>query len=219
MAQGGSSARADCRRSASNLQLYRKVLPSLDLKRGNCWGNRRRRSASSRRWRPSSSFKGFPDRVARELPMLGADAVDLEGLVNACGSSAPVMENVVGRQACRCSTRSISRSRDYSLLGKPHWVDLAVEPACASTPSSRPATIVARERVEILIARPCPQDHPARQPLRQDPDPAGRGEHQAHPDLPRRCRARRGRAVEDRQDEGAQTPRGRNWPKNGEATP
>ena len=112
-------SKSGLQRERNNLALYRKVLPSLDLKRRQLLGEQKRAEHALEVLR--KELEAFPRRVAHELPMLGADAVDLKpllkvrrvrtGVENVVGVKLPVLEEVE------------FDAHDYSLLSNPHWVD------------------------------------------------------------------------------------------------
>jgi len=104
------------------LKLYRRVLPSLELKRMQLAAEvARARAAVAREEEQLAAHK---DRVAAQLPMLANREMDVSGLVrlegvrvgeeNVVGVRVPVLEGI------DCAVA------DYSLLAKPHWVDTAV---------------------------------------------------------------------------------------------
>jgi len=112
-------SKSGLQRERNNLALYRKVLPSLDLKRRQLLGEQKRAEHALAKLK--TKLEAFPGSVARELPMLGADAVDLKpllkvrevrtGIENVVGVKLPVLEEVE------------FEAHDYSLLSNPHWVD------------------------------------------------------------------------------------------------
>jgi V/A-type H+-transporting ATPase subunit D len=110
-------------RERENLRLYRKVLPSLDLKRRQLLGAQKRaeHEVSERR----TEFEAFNQTVVEQLPMLGAHAVDLNGLIRVREVKVGV-ENVVGVKLPKLESITFD-TKPYSLLGKPHWVDLAIQ--------------------------------------------------------------------------------------------
>ena len=116
-------SKSGLQKERENLRLYRKVLPSLDLKRRQLLGERRRAEIEAEKVR--EEYEGFAEDVIRQLPMLGAGVVDISellkiksidrGLENLVGVKVPVLRGVEFEIA------------DYPLLGKPHWVDLAIK--------------------------------------------------------------------------------------------
>ncbi len=138
-------SKSGLQKERENLKLYRKVLPSLDLKRRQLMGEQKK--AEHELEAMEDEFTAFPEKVARELPMLAADAVDLTGLVtvkefrtgieNVVGVKLPILEAVDFEMAA------------YSLLGRPHWVDLAVK-RLRDYAELKARHDVARERVETL---------------------------------------------------------------------
>ena len=112
-------SKSGLQKERENLKLYRKVLPSLDLKRRQLMGEQKR---EEKRFRDlEAEFERFPAELARDFPMLGAEVIDFtalirvskirEGLENVVGVKLPVLDGVEFDQ------------RDYSLVGTPHWVD------------------------------------------------------------------------------------------------
>ena len=128
-----------------NLRLYRKVLPSLDLKRRQLLGEQKRaeHEVSQRR----NEFEAFNQTVVEQLPMLGARAVDLDGLIRVREIKVGV-ENVVGVKLPKLESISFD-TKPYSLLGKPHWVDLAIQ-KLRDYAELKASFDIAKERVESL---------------------------------------------------------------------
>ena len=138
-------SKSGLQKERDNLHLYRKVLPSLDLKRRQLLGEQKK--AEHQLAEIEGQFEGFPDRVARELPMLATDAVKLEGLLTV-REIRTGLENVVGVKLPVLEELDFEVA-DYSLLGKPHWVDLAIR-RLRDYAELKARHEVARERVEIL---------------------------------------------------------------------
>ena len=138
-------SKSGLQKERDNLKLYRKVLPSLDLKRRQLLGEQKK--AERELDSMADKFAAFPEQVARDLPMLGAESVDLSGLVMV-REFRTGMENVVGVKLPVLEAVEFD-SADYSLLGKPHWVDLAVQ-RLRDYAELKARHDIARERVEVL---------------------------------------------------------------------
>jgi V/A-type H+-transporting ATPase subunit D len=127
------------------LKLYRRVLPSLELKRMQLAAEVAR--AREELARQEAERATHRDRVAAQLPMLANREVDASGLVrlesvrvgeqNVVGVRVPVLEGI------DCTVA------EYSLLAKPHWVDVVVSELQAVAELWARVQL-ARRRVEIL---------------------------------------------------------------------
>lgn len=115
-------SKSGLQKERENLKLYRKVLPSLDLKRRQLLGEQRRAEKECERL--EEELAAFPGEVGRELPMLGAEVVDFSDLLRISGIRKE-KENVVGVTLPKLEGIDFEVA-DYSLLGKPHWVDRAI---------------------------------------------------------------------------------------------
>ena len=107
----------------NQLRLYKKLLPSLDLKRRQLTLEQGRARAEFEA--THSEVQRLAARTAEEIPMLAHREIDVSGLVRV-GSLRIEQENVVGVRLPVLREVSCVR-RDYSLLAKPHWVDAVVE--------------------------------------------------------------------------------------------
>ncbi len=127
------------------LKLYRRVLPSLELKRLQLAAELAR--ARGTLVSEEAGLAAHRDRVSARLPMLANREMDVSGLVrlesvrvgeeNVVGVRVPVLEGIDWAVA------------DYSLLAKPHWVDAVV--ADLQAVAERWARVqLARKRVGIL---------------------------------------------------------------------
>ena len=127
------------------LKLYRRVLPSLDLKRQQLTAElHRAREAEAEL---STGFREILEGIGQRLPMLADTQMDLASLIvvdhlevreeNLLGVRVPALDEV----ACRV--------RDYSRLAKPHWVDAVVQ-ALERTVRLQAELEVASERVRRL---------------------------------------------------------------------
>ncbi len=110
-------------REQKNLKTFQRFLPSLDLKRQQVMAERAkaaRRLAETRR-----EIDAFGKEAAEKIPMLASRDVDLADLAKVTDVTLGV-ENVVGTRLPRLEAVEVE-VRDYALMGKPHWVDAAVE--------------------------------------------------------------------------------------------
>ena len=127
------------------LRLYRGVLPSLELKRQQLTleFNRAKRQLEDSR---KKSKQVELDTVA-EIPMLANQEIDLSGLVRVSKIFLKE-ENLVGIKLPRLDSISFD-ILDYSMLGKPPWVDLLVVKLQKIVEAQTQVTI-AEERVRRL---------------------------------------------------------------------
>ena len=132
-------------RQRSNLKLYGKLLPSLDLKRRQLTvelGKARKELEETR-----AAVDALETKIGEELPMIAFTEIDVAGLVtmeafelgeeNVVGTRLPVLERI----DCKVA--------DYSTLGKPAWVDVLVE-RLRDAAEQRTRVQVAEERVRLL---------------------------------------------------------------------
>ena len=132
-------------RQRNDLKLFQKLLPSLDLKRRQLTVelNKSRRELEETR----EAVDALETKIGAELPMLAYSEIEVGGLVsmtafelgeeNVVGVRLPVLERI------DCTIA------DYSLLGKPAWVDVLVE-RLRDTAEQRTRVQVAEERVRLL---------------------------------------------------------------------
>jgi V/A-type H+-transporting ATPase subunit D len=127
------------------LKLYRRLLPSLDLKRRQLTletQKARQEHAAAR-----AALDALDMKIGAELPMLATPEMDLSGLVrktdvkvreqNLVGVRLPILEHVEFEVA------------DYSRLATPAWIDILVERLRESS-EERIRLEIAMERVRIL---------------------------------------------------------------------
>lgn len=110
-------------RERGNLERFERFLPSLDLKRQQVTAERSkaaRRLAETRR-EIDKSIK----EAGEKLPMLANGDVDLTDLAKITDVKLDA-ENVVGTSLPRLKAVQVE-VRDYALMGKPLWVDAAVQ--------------------------------------------------------------------------------------------
>lgn len=127
------------------LKLYRRLLPSLDLKRRQL--TLEAQKAAQEHAAAQRALESLYTKIGGELPMLATSEMDLAGLVkktdlkvreqNLVGVRLPILERVEFEVA------------DYSRLATPAWVDVLVE-RLKEAAEERFRVEIARERVRIL---------------------------------------------------------------------
>ena len=132
-------------RQRTNLKLYQKLLPSLDLKRRQLTVELTKARQELEQTR--SAVDTLETKIGQELPMLAFTEIDVDGLVemeafelgeqNVVGVRLPVLKRI----DCRVA--------DYSMLGKPAWVDVLVD-RLRDAAEQRTRLQVAEERVRLL---------------------------------------------------------------------
>jgi len=129
----------------SQLKLYERTLPSLDLKRRQLSVElaRARQALAAARL----AVEELESDIGEQLPMLANTDIELSGLVQMTDFEL-VEENVVGvrlplLKSIHCTVA------DYSLLAKPAWVDVLVQ-RLKDAAELRTQVLVAAERVRIL---------------------------------------------------------------------
>jgi V/A-type H+-transporting ATPase subunit D len=138
-------SKGELARQRNQLQLYQRLLPSLDLKRQQLSAEyKKAQQELEQRRRLVDQLEG---KIGEELPMLASREIDLSGLVRMTAFDLDE-ENVVGvrlplLRAIACEVSS------YSNLAKPAWVDVLVE-RLKQAAEERTRVLVAEERVRIL---------------------------------------------------------------------
>ena len=127
------------------LKLYKRLLPSLDLKRRQLAMETQK--AQQAYAEALSALDALQTRIGEELPMLADESLRLKDLIivkgyqrgeqNVVGVRLPILESL----DCQVA--------DYSLLGTPPWIDLLVQRLKDAKISQLQAEIAA-ERLEIL---------------------------------------------------------------------
>ncbi len=138
-------SKAALQEERTKLQLYEKLLPSLELKRRQLaveLDKARKQQAATQ-----AEVERLEARVGSELPMLADTEIDLKGLVKMTALSLG-QENVVGvrlpvLQHIECQVA------EYSMLAKPAWVDALVE-RLRDAAEARTRIQIDEERVRIL---------------------------------------------------------------------
>ncbi len=129
----------------NQLKLYKRTLPSIDLKRRQLTvelGKARREHA-----RALQAVDELETTIGQQLPMLANEDVDVRGLVSMTDFELGE-ENVVGVRLPSLIRIECTVS-DYSLLAKPAWVDVLVE-RLKDAAEQRTRAVVSAERVRIL---------------------------------------------------------------------
>ncbi len=127
------------------LKLYRKLLPSLDLKRRQLTVEAQKAYAEHRA--AITAAESLEARIGDELPMLADDDLDSSGLVemqgfrvgeqNVVGTRLPILEHVEFIVA------------EYSRLATPAWVDILVQ-RLKDAAEARVRARIAGQRVAVL---------------------------------------------------------------------
>ena len=138
-------SKASLQQERTRLQLYEKLLPSLDLKRRQL--KLELDKARVEYERTQAAVKALEARIGAELPMLANPDIDLLGIVKMTAFELEE-ENVVGVRLPRLR-RVECEVAEYSLLAKPAWVDVLVE-RLRDAAEARTRIQVAAERVRIL---------------------------------------------------------------------
>jgi V/A-type H+-transporting ATPase subunit D len=115
--------KSELHKQREQLKLYKKVLPSLDLKRKQLTAerNKARRILESTK----KELQELHSDTAEKLPMLALEEIKLSGLVR-IENVEMEEENVVGVRLPKLARVDYVES-EYSMLAKPHWVDEVVE--------------------------------------------------------------------------------------------
>lgn len=127
------------------LKLYKRLLPSLDLKRRQL--TMETQKAQQECAEALAALDALQTRIGEELPMLADESLRIKDLIivkgyqrgeqNVVGVRLPVLESL----DCQVA--------DYSLLGTPSWLDLLVQRLKDAKISQLQAEIAA-ERLDIL---------------------------------------------------------------------
>jgi V/A-type H+-transporting ATPase subunit D len=127
------------------MRLYERVLPSLDLKRMQLSGELKR--ARQQLAEAEAEVQKLNKRVADQLPMLANREIDVSGLVQV-ESFRIEEENLVGVKLPKL-VEVKCHIAEYSMLAKPHWVDMLVE-QLKQMVDQKTRVQVAAERVRLL---------------------------------------------------------------------
>ena len=140
-----SLTKASLTKQKKQLKAFEEVLPSLDLKRRQLSAERSK--AREMLAKTQKQLADLERAIARELPMLSNQSVDLTDIVKVTRVDL-VEENVVGTRLPKVNQVQI-QVRDYALLGKPFWVDRLVELLKLAL-ETKIGVQVFQERVELL---------------------------------------------------------------------
>ena len=138
-------SKAGLQKQREDLKLYQRVLPSLDLKRMQLMGALKR--AQEQLSEAEAEVEQLNQRVAEQLPMLANRDIDVSGLVQV-DAIRIVEENLVGVKLPALD-EVMCKVSDYSMLAKPHWVDMLVE-QLKQMVEQKTRVQVAAERVRLL---------------------------------------------------------------------
>ena len=107
----------------TNLAMYRRYLPSLDLKRRQLTAERNKTQA--RIAEIEAQIERCVEKIGEEIPMLANKDIDLKGLATL--KAVKIGErNVVGLRLPSLVEIEVDVAR-YGYLLRPHWVDLVAE--------------------------------------------------------------------------------------------
>ncbi|GJQ60786.1 MAG: V-type ATP synthase subunit D [Candidatus Scalindua sp. AMX11] len=115
--------KSQLKRENDQLKLFVKVLPSLELKMMQLTSVLRK--AQTQLKKDIIEVEQLRDTIAEQLPMLAYRQIILEGLVKVRNIQVDE-ENVVGVRL-PCLGKIDFDVLEYSMLAKPHWVDLFVD--------------------------------------------------------------------------------------------
>lgn len=135
------------KKERDKLALYEEVLPSLDLKRMQLTAEFKR--ARGRLKADEAAAAALAEAVAKQLPMLAYRPISLKRLVRVRHVGIEE-ENVVGVRLPLLGEVQFDIA-PYSMLAKPHWVDVYVDRAREMV-RARLAVRVSQERAKILGA-------------------------------------------------------------------
>jgi V/A-type H+-transporting ATPase subunit D len=116
-------SKAQLAKEKTNLSMYRRYLPSLDLKRQQLTAERNKTQA--RIAEIQSEIARRIEGIGAEIPMLADKDIDLTGLVTL--KTAKLGEvNVVGQRLPSLVDLEVEVA-PYGYMAQPHWVDLVAE--------------------------------------------------------------------------------------------
>lgn len=127
------------------LKLYKRLLPSLDLKRRQLTVEAQKALAEHRA--ATAAAESLMAKIGEELPMLADEECDLAGLVEMKGYRV-VQQNVVGTRLPMLEHVEFFVA-EYSRLATPAWVDVLVQ-RLKDGANSRIQADIAGQRVAIL---------------------------------------------------------------------
>ena len=129
----------------TQLRLYLKLLPSLDMKRRQLMAEHKK--AREALERADAVITALEAKIGAELPMIAATRIDLGGLVRMTGVEVST-ENIAGIRVPRLDAVECETA-PYSYLVRPPWVDRLVE-RLRDAAEQRLRARISGERAEIL---------------------------------------------------------------------
>ena len=138
-------SKSGLQKQREDMRLYERVLPSLDLKRMQISAELKR--ARQQLAEAEAEVEKLNERVAQQLPMLANREIDVSGLVQV-ESFRIEQENLVGIKLPKL-VEVKCQVTEYSMLAKPHWVDMLVE-QLKQMVEQKTRVEVAAERVRLL---------------------------------------------------------------------
>ncbi len=138
-------SKTELQKQRENMRLYKRVLPSLELKRMQLTAELKR--AREQLDGAKGDEEQLREQVARQLPMLADGEWDLSGLVDV-ESIDMDEENMVGIRLPKFVEVRFKLA-DYSMLARPHWTDVLVK-RIKQMVSQKIRVQVMTERVRLL---------------------------------------------------------------------
>ena len=138
-------SKSGLQKQRDDLRLYERVLPSLDLKRMQLSAELKR--ARQQLAEAKAEVENLNKRVAKQLPMLANRDIDISGLVQVEAFRIEE-ENLVGVKLPKL-VEVKCRVTEYSMLAKPHWVDMLVD-QLKQMVEQKTRIEVAAERVRLI---------------------------------------------------------------------
>ena len=138
-------SKSGLQKQREDLRLYERVLPSLDLKRMQLSAELKR--ARQQLAEAKAEVEKLNKQVAEQLPMLANRDIDVSGLVQVEAFRIEE-ENLVGVKLPKL-VEVKCRVAEYSMLAKPHWVDMLVE-QLKHMVEQKTRVKVSAERVRLL---------------------------------------------------------------------
>ena len=137
--------KSSLQKQRDDMRLFQRLLPSLELKRMQLSAELKR--AQAQLIADQAEVEQLKERVGQQLPMLANREIDVSGLVQT-ESIQVEEENLVGVKLPKLNEVSC-KIVEYSMLAKPHWVDVLVERL--KRMAELEATVrISEERVRLL---------------------------------------------------------------------
>lgn len=138
-------SKSSLQQQRTQLQLYRKLLPSLDMKRRQLMAEQKK--AREEFEAAEKAVSALEAKIGSELPMIAATGIDLRGLVR-MRSANVTSENIAGVRVPRLDAVEFETA-DYSYLARPPWVDRLVV-RLRNAAEHRLRARISGERVDVL---------------------------------------------------------------------